>query len=171
MRGFLRFLSTIYYEWVRPEEITQLRIFNIDLKSATINFSSDITKNEKGATIQIVPPYMEILKELEIEKYPPHYFLFSEDYLPGPYQLNAKHACSNFWRRHVKDKLGVDTNPYSLKHKGNIDYVLNNKGDKYDAKWHQMQNRHASLAQTEQYMRDLGVYFVDTEQLNFGNFM
>jgi hypothetical protein len=55
---------------------------------------------------------------------------------------------------------------YSLKHTGNIEYLLNNKG-KTDLKWQQSQNRHKTSSMTDLYNRKLGAYFIEVGELNF----
>jgi hypothetical protein len=56
-----------------------------------------------------------------------------------------------------------------LKHTGNIQLLLRNKG-KVDLKWQQSQNRHGSSTMTDRYTRDMGAYFVELNDLNFVEF-
>ena len=65
--------------------------------------------------------------------------------------------------------LNIDKNLYALKHTGNIDYLLQNRG-KVDLKWMQMQNRHSSAAITERYIRKLDAYFIEFENVKFREF-
>ena len=73
---------------------------------------------------------------------------------------------SRLWDAIVKRKLTIDKNMYALKHTGNIEYLLQNKGN-IDLKWMQMQNRHSSTAMTEKYIRKLGAYFIDVKRGKF----
>ncbi len=166
--SFIMFLAFIFYSWTRPVEITRLLIRDIELSRGVIRFKKGETKNDDSAYVQIVPPLMKLIKQMELHKYPGNYYLFSDDLKPGTRQI-SKHFALKRWKILVKDKLGVDKDMYSLKHTGNIEYLLNNKG-KSDLKWQQMQNRHSSAAMTEKYNRKLGAYFVEVGELNFRHF-
>ena len=168
--NFIYFLATIYYGWARPKEIARLRISNIDLKSDNpcIRFKGIGTKNKRSATIQIVPPLKKIFESMDLEKYPSNYYLFSGDndgFLPGEKML-TKHRALMRWRKHVKDNLSIQKEMYGLKHTGNIDYLMKNKGN-IDLKWQQMQNRHSSSSMTDRYNRKLGAYFIEVGEINF----
>jgi hypothetical protein len=73
------------------------------------------------------------------------------------------------WLKIVKKELKIKKNLYALKHTGNIEYLLQNKGN-IDFKWMQMQNRHSSSAMTEKYIRQLGAYFIDVEMVKSREF-
>jgi integrase len=166
---FIGFLSCIYYAWARPSEIRRLKIGDIDLENDIIKFGRNETKSFSGAYVQIVPPLKKILQRMNLKKYPLHYYLFGRDNCkPGPDPL-GKNFCSEKWRVEVKDPkkgLGIDKDMYALKHTGNIEYLLNNKGN-IDLKWQQMQNRHTSSVMTDRYNRKLGAYFIEVGNLNF----
>lgn len=167
-RSFARLALMIYYSWGRTIELLRLKVGDIDLQENVIYFHSGGTKNNKSARVQIVAPLREILLEMKLDEYPPHYYLFSNRWLPGESPKRTNEA-SERWRELVKEKLEIKKSMYALKHTGNIDYLLQNKG-KIDLKWQQMQNRHSSSAMTERYCRQLGAYFVDTDQLIFTGF-
>ncbi len=167
-RPFARLALMIYYSWARTIELCRLRVGDIDLQENVIHFSAARTKNSKGARVQIVAPLRAVLQEMELEKYPPNFYLFSDNWMPGSQQKKTNEV-SERWRELVKGKLKIDKSMYALKHTGNIDYLLQNKG-RVDLKWQQMQNRHSSSAMTERYCRQLGAYFVDTDQLAFTGF-
>jgi hypothetical protein len=98
--------------------------------------------------------------------------LFSRDDMkPGIVPLGESYT-SKKWKRLVKDPktgLGINKDQYALKHTGNIDYLLSNKG-KTDLKWQQMQNRHKTAVMTERYNRKLGAYFIEVGEINFSVF-
>ncbi|WP_166437264.1 tyrosine-type recombinase/integrase [Niastella caeni] len=171
-RPFVRFLAFIYYAWARPIEIMRLRIKDIDLTNRAIIFRKEETKNDKPAMVQILDPLYEFLVEMDLGKYPDTFYIFGRNgYLPGEVMLNQRYHFNDLWNDLVKySELQIDKNPYALKHSGNIEYLIKNKG-KVDLKWQQRQNRHSSAVQTEKYNRALGVYFIDTEQINFNSFI
>lgn len=184
--GFITFLAFIYYAWARPVEITRLRIRNIDMQDGFIRFTKSRTKNEKGGMVQIVPPLMEFLQQMNIDKIKNEdWFLFSKgpgiggrgnmhDFKPGAEQLDVANHCRKKWDRLLerikkKRKITINKTMYALKHTGNIEYLLQNKGHA-DLKWQQRQNRHSSAAMTERYNRNLGAYFIDLQNVKFKSF-
>ncbi|MGN6618304.1 MAG: tyrosine-type recombinase/integrase [Ilyomonas sp.] len=165
---YIRFLSMIYYAWARPVEIHRLKIEDIYLwieSNANIRFKKGRTKNGKSDFVQIVKPLYEILKEMELHKYPKNYFVFSEHFMPGKRMIDTKWA-SRRWTKYVQIELKIDKRMYALKHTGNIEYLMRNKGN-VDIKWQQKQNRHSSAAMTERYNRKLGAYFIDVANVRF----
>lgn len=168
--GFIRFMAFVYYAWARPVEITRLKISNIDLAAGVIRFSKSDTKNKKGGMVQIVPQLRELIKEMELHKIPNFdWYLFSKGFKPGPTQLDASRGVGyNHWNP-VCEKLGIHKKLYALKHSGNIEYLMQNKGS-VDLKWQQMQNRHSSAAMTERYNRKLGAYLIDVGKVQFRKF-
>jgi integrase len=167
--GFANFLKFIYHAWVRPIEISRLKVKHIQLANDLIKFDKQDTKNDKSALVQIVPPLKEILLQMNLEQYPEEYYLFSTfSFSPGPKKMD-RNVWQRRWTRWVKGELGIQKDMYGLKHTGNIDWLLNNK-DNPNTKWQQMQNRHCSSLMTERYIKRLGAYFVDTSKMKFNKF-
>lgn len=166
---FLTFISFIYYAYARPVEIARLRVSDIDLKRNLITFRQSATKNMKGANVQIVAPLRKMLLDMRLDEYPGDWFLFSTlDFMPGE-KMRPMIMVWKRWQKLVRAGMGITKQMYALKHTGNIDYLINNKGN-VDLKWQQMQNRHASATMTEKYCRKLGAYFVDTGLILFNEF-
>ena len=166
---YLAFLSFIYYAYARPVEIARLRVSDIDLERNLITFRQSATKNMKGANVQIVGPLRKTLLDLKLHEWPGDYYIFSTlELMPGD-KMRPMIMIWKRWQKLVQQGMGIKKQMYALKHTGNIDYLINNKG-KVDLKWQQMQNRHSSAAMTEKYCRKLGAYFVDTGQINFSEF-
>ena len=164
-RNFIRYLSMIYYAWARPSEIARLRVNDIDFERDVIRFRKTETKNGNAAYVQIVPPLKTMLLEMELQNCDGNHYLFGMGFTPGLKKLR-KNIPSEHWRSKVKDDLGIKKDMYALKHTGNIEYLLRNKG-KVDLKWQQSQNRHSSSVMTERYIRKLGAYFIELKDMNF----
>ncbi len=164
-KHYITFLAFIFYAWIRPIEITRLKISDIDLDQNFIRLKKNITKNNKNSFVQLVPPLKEILLN-HLQGYSNQDdYIFSENFLPGKIPIGCRWPYK-MWLRYVVKDLGINKNLYALKHTGNIDYLINNKGSA-DLKWQQMQNRHGSSGMTEQYNRKLGAYFIDTDKIKF----
>lgn len=165
-RPMLRFFGMIYWGFMRPVEITRLKVKDIDLQSGLIRVAKPNAKNKSAAFIQILAPMRTLLEEMELHKYPPDWFLFTgSTWLPGTKQKTRKEATIS-WNRIVNVKLEIFKKPYALKHTGNIHYIINNKGN-VDREWMQRQNRHKTRSQTDVYIEGLNIYTIDEEQYNF----
>lgn len=92
MRGLLRFVAMIYYEWVRPEEIVQLRVSNIDMKSKTITFTTNITKKRKDRDNSDRASYAEAAEGNGNRKIPETFFPFFAR-LPTRIKPNYSEEC------------------------------------------------------------------------------
>ncbi len=162
---YLCFLAFIFYAWIRPVEITRLSIIDADIDQDFVRLNKSITKNGKSSYVQLVPQLKEMLLEY-LSRHPEETgYLFSQGFVPGKSKMGSRWPYK-MWMRYVVKGLGINKNMYALKHTGNIDYLLNNKGT-IDLKWQQMQNRHSTSAMTEQYNRKLGAYFIDTDNIKF----
>ena len=104
-------------------------------------------------------------------------YLFGSEgngFAPG-YQKLTRNRASQRWNDLVKASkkdggLNIQKDQYALKHTGNIQILNQNKGGKVDITWLTHQNRHHSISQTQAYIKGLGVYFVQMEDLNFHTF-
>ena len=165
-KPFMRFCSMILYAFFRPVEVTRLQVGDIDLAMGSIRSTRQKSKNKKAAMVQIIPPLHSLLSEMDLSKYEKSMYVFSgEGFMPGHKKLWRDQA-SERWLKIVKHSLEINKDMYGLKHTGNLLYLQMNKG-KVDLKWLQSQNRHSSISQTETYVRQLGAYFRDIEDVQF----
>jgi integrase len=167
--NFITYLAMIYYAWVRPIEITRLKISDLDFSRDAIRFRKSETKNNTAAYVQMVPPLKKLLSKIDLQNLSADQYLFSKDGFRPGYDKMDKHFGLEKWRAVVKEGLGIQKDMYALKHTGNIEYLLNNKGN-VDLKWQQKQNRHSSSVMTDNYNRKLGLYFIEVGDLNFRHF-
>lgn len=70
------FVQFIYYMWLRPNEVTQLKVKDFDLENMKISVSASVAKNDKSRWISIPPPFIPVIRNLKLEKYPSSYFIF-----------------------------------------------------------------------------------------------
>jgi integrase len=165
-RHLLRFFGLTYWGFMRPVEITRLQISDIDLIAGTIRVKKPDAKNKSSAYVQILQPMRVLLEEMNLEKYPSNFYLFtSKKMVPGP-ELYCPDLAALHWKEIVHAALHIYKKPYSLKHTGNIHYILNNKGN-VDREWMKMQNRHKTRAQTDKYIERLNIYTIDETKYNF----
>jgi integrase len=116
---------------------------------------SEISKNKRTQSVSIPDVLFEEIEALQLLSSPPSDYVFAKSGLPGPTPLKQSILAA----RHKKALifLGIDCNEhkfYSWKHTGAVAFVKNDVGNLKEL---QLQLRHASLEETDGYIRQLGI--------------
>lgn len=127
---FYIFIATIFHTGIRPKEILDIQLNMIDCKRQQFILPPNITKTNKERVVPINNHLLAMFEELHLNIYPEDFYLFGSyrekgkgnigkyiDFIPGPTKLKRDTATKR-WKRHIKDKLGIDVNMYSNKHAG-----------------------------------------------------
>lgn len=150
---FTRFL---FFGFIRPQELINIRVKDVDVRSRIIRVSGSISKTKKNGVIPIIKPLLEIIQESNCLNYPPDFYLFGRDLEPS--NIKCPINKPNFMHREALETLGIYrpkiTVLYSWKHTGNIFAYLSG----VDVKIIQKMNRHNSFETTEIYLRKLGLF-------------
>lgn len=151
------FACWIYYTFMRPHQ--EARLIRIqDISEKTIVVRETIAKTSRIRHVYIPPPLELMLQERNIRDYPPHYYLFSYNGIPG-----EKVVSDGYWyeqhRRYMRKMLlyGQDYDLYGWKHTGVTALFKATK----DLKLVQEQCGHSDIKQTVEYLRDLGVFYYE----------
>lgn len=154
------FIQFIYYCFIRPRELVFLRAENVLLENNQIYIPGHISKNKKSEYVTIPDafrPVLEYIKEL-----PPDRLLF-----PSPLDVTKPLGFDKMYRRHQKIIKGLGFGKgyvlYSWKHTGAVQAVKAG----IPLKELQIQLRHHSLDQVDQYLRQMGVFDLVRLQANF----
>ncbi|SDG91244.1 tyrosine-type recombinase/integrase [Chitinophaga filiformis] len=154
----LYLLSQIIYSFfARPKEICSLTRADFDFSKDTkyLILKHSTIKNNRTSYHQVMTPLYNLLLEMGIDRYPMNRRIFADivgdSHIP---ELQRK-AVTYQWHRLIIEGLGIDNNLYALKHTGNCDHIIMNPN--YDLLWLKQQNGHASLEQTQAYIRDLPI--------------
>jgi len=113
-RPFWKFVQIFFHSGGRETELMRLKGKDVDLKSQ--KYSCIILKGkahvETERTIKNIalPFWEEHMQNCSNNDY-----VFSRNLLPGPTPIDASQI-GRRWKRHVKDKLGITADFYSLKH-------------------------------------------------------
>lgn len=147
-KHFLLACYLIYYCFIRPHEMARLRVGDISLKGQTIFMSGEVAKNRNDAVVTLPAHVARLMIDLGVFDAPGHYYLFSDDFCPGPAARSEK-AFRDFWDRSVRKalRLGTRYKFYSLKDTG-ITNMLRSQKDILSVK---KQARHSSIAITDIY--------------------
>lgn len=140
----------IFYCFIRPGELRQLRVGDVMLDDGKICIPSDVSKNKKTQYVVIPDVFLEDLRTFLWQRNPTAY-LIGGDFTPvGVNWMKNRHQS-------LLKKLHFDTRKYKLyswKHTGAVVAVKSG----IHIKQLQLQLRHHSLDQVNAYLRQLGVF-------------
>lgn len=141
-----------YYTFIRPTELSHLKIGDISIKDECIFVSKRFSKNKRDGSVSLNRNLILLMVELDIFKHPSECYLFGKNFKPnteriGPDQFNKR------WKK-LANKLKFDDKVkfYSLKDSGIRD-LANEKG----IVTARDQARHTDVSTTNKYLqgRDL----------------
>ena len=120
-KQFLIVLKLVYSALIRPKEITNLRILDVNFFDKTVCISSKVSKNHNTRYVALTD---DILNDLSyIKEYKRDMFLFSQNMMPGYVQAHrAKYG--KMWIK-LRDELKLDKTMqlYSLRDSGITDML------------------------------------------------
>lgn len=147
-KPFLLACYILYYMFVRPHEMSLLRIRDFHVERRTLVLHGDQTKNRQDAVVTLPKKIIELMIDLKVFSYPGHYFLFSDKFRPGETWHDSK-MFRDYWNRHVRKtlKMPAEYKFYSLKDTG-ITNMLRANTDPLSVR---DQARHSSLLITNTY--------------------
>lgn len=158
----LLFINFIYFTMARPRE--ELRLLKVaDLLPDKIRIDGYRAKT-RFTRYPIISPELEaLIQKYRLRDYPSDYYVFTLEGTPGPVPTGYNY----FYRQHsaMLKELGLKDKNYSLygyKHTANCNLFMAG----VNLKSIQDQNGHTSLAQTEEYLRSLGMF--DDQELKRG---
>lgn len=147
-KHFLLACSILHYCLIRPREMSFLKVGDFSIKKQTISLHGETTKNHNDAVITVPQQVLKLMIELDIFKSPNSYFLFSNNFAPGPVRKSEK-SFRDYWSHHVRKHISL-TNRYkfySLKDTGITNMLRANT----DILTVRDQARHSSILITDIY--------------------
>ena len=144
---FLFACYLLYYCFIRPVEMTRLKIENFNLKGCTVTIPGEASKNKKKQTVTLPKKVLLYGIEIGIFSAPMSDYVFSTRLKPGCEQIDTK-IFRDHWEK-MRKALGLkkEWKFYSLKDTG-ITTLLK---DKMPAIKVRDQARHSSIAITDLY--------------------
>jgi len=147
------FCISLYNTCLRPNELRQIVLGDIDLDKRVLIIRADITKNKKDALLPIPKAYYEELVKLNIDKYPKEYYLTGDTANIIGERPTSNNVQYKRFMKHLKN-LRLDKKNYTLysfKHYSNVKRVENG----WSLADIMKVNRHSSIGMTEIYLKDL----------------
>lgn len=147
-RHFLLACYVLHYMFVRPKEMSYLRVGDFSVKRKTLTLSGDYTKNGEDAVVTVPDHVMRLMVELKVLEKPSDWFLFSDGFRPGVEHKDDKQF-RDFWNNHLRKALELPKQYkfYSLKDTG-ITNMLRANTDVLSVR---DQARHSSILITDIY--------------------
>lgn len=146
---FLFACYLLYYCFIRPIEMTRLRVRDFNLKECTLTIPGESSKNKKTQTVTIPKKVLLYGVEIGIFSAPTDYFVFSYRLKPGKEEINPKHFRDHWENVRKALRLKKEWKFYSLKDTGITEMCDNNMASIAVRD----QARHSSLAITDIYTR------------------
>lgn len=137
-----------YYMFIRPKELSHVKIGDIDFEKRIIIVNEEVAKNRTTATITIPQKLYGLMIELKLKEYKPSYYLFSENFKPGKTHKSEK-TFRDYWLNVIRKELKFPDfyQFYSLKDTGIIE-MIKQVGSSVAVR---DQARHHSIAITDKY--------------------
>lgn len=147
-RHFLLACYFLHYMFVRPREMSFIKVGDINLAGPTLKLHGKHTKNESDATVTIPRKVVMLMLDLKVLQEPSSYYLFSADCRPGKERCSEKQF-RDYWNNHVRADLSLPAQFkfYSLKDTGITNMLRKN----IDVLSVRDQARHSSISITDMY--------------------
>ena len=136
------------YLFVRPKEMSYIKICDINLTEQTVLIHGQNAKNHNDAVLTLPAKVIHLMLDLDIFNAPGCYYLFSDDFRPGVNHKSEK-CFRDYWTRHLRQDLqfSVRYKFYSLKDTGITNMIRSNT----DILSVRDQARHSSILITDTY--------------------
>lgn len=147
-KHFLLACYLLYYCFIRPVEMTRLKIGDINLKAGTITIPAECSKNKKRQSVTVPKKVLKYALEIGIFSEPIQYFIFSDGLRPGRNEIDPK-IFRDHWGK-LRKPLGLrkEWKFYSLKDTGITEMLKSHKVQTIEVR---DQARHSSLSITDIY--------------------
>jgi integrase len=139
--------EVLYYCFIRPKEMSYIKIEHINLEKGTIYIPGATAKNYKNAVVTIPKSLKEHFTNLNIKNLPKEFYLFSENMIPGKDHRDEKQFRDRWAKVRKVLKFPLSYKFYSLKDTG-ITNLISITGDPRIVR---DQARHHSISITDLY--------------------
>ena len=132
--SFLRFVKALYQTGIRPAELLRLKVSDVDLQKDIILLRPEDGKTNKYRIVPIKSDLKTDLVQILFSVDNADLYLFgtprlcggrlekSDMFCPNLYKIK-RDTVTKYWKKYVKDELGIDKKMYSLKHKAANDMM------------------------------------------------
>ncbi|MFH0760704.1 MAG: tyrosine-type recombinase/integrase [Bacteroidota bacterium] len=144
---YLLACQVLYYCFIRPKEMSYMKVSHINMINRTIFIPGKTAKNYKDSIVTMPIPLVRLLEKIDLSNFPGQFYLFSNDFQPGPKRRDEKQFRDYWLKIRKKLKFPVTYKFYSLKDTGITDLI----GQIGDPRMVRDQARHHSISITDIY--------------------
>ena len=146
--SFLLACYFLYYCFIRPKEMSYIKLEDISVQRSTVFVHHQVSKNKQDGVVTIPDKVMKMMIEQEVFKNPSSYYLFGKNFKPSEKRHSDKQF-RDFWSNHIREDLKFSKlyKFYSLKDTGITDLIKSGQ----DLISVRDQARHYSLVMTDIY--------------------
>ena len=124
-------LNLVHSSLLRPKEVAHIKIEHVNLQEKYIRVTSDVAKNHNERMTAMTDKTIELIKKLNIEKYPKNFYLLGCDgtstsgFVPNKQMSNERRYGKNW--AYLRDKLDFpqEMQLYSLRDTGIYEMLKN----------------------------------------------
>ncbi len=147
--NFLFACYLLYYCFIRPVEMTRLKVRHFNLKACTLTIPGELSKNKMTQTITLPKKVIQYGINIGVFSAPMEDFIFSYHLKPGSEEIDPKHFRDHWDNVRRALKLKKEWKFYSLKDTGITEMCDRNVAPRQVKD----QARHSSLAITDIYLQ------------------
>ena len=147
-RHFLLACMMEYYTFIRPDELSNVRLSDINIKEQKVFISSTISKNRRDGMVGLNDTVIKMMIELEVFENPSHFYLFGKQFKPNAIKADSRIFREFFNKVRAFLKWPNSYQFYSLKDTGIRD-LANSEGIVVARD----QARHSDVATTNRYLK------------------
>ena len=147
-RHFLLACMMEYYTFIRPDELSNVRLSDINIKEQKVFISSTISKNRRDGMVGLNDTVIKMMIELEVFENPSHFYLFGKQFKPNAIKADFRIFREYFNKVRAFLKWPNSYQFYSLKDTGIRD-LANSEGIVVARD----QARHSDVATTNRYLK------------------
>ncbi len=146
-------ISFLYYTLIRPGELRDLKVKDIDLKQNVIRIWCEQSKVKKCDLLPIAPSLRKMILKMNLDNFHSDDFLFGSNEKPSSTQMGKNFMTKHF--KKVKDhfEFSKDHTLYGFKHTACCKWYEAEK----DIRKIQLMCRHSTITSTERYLKSMGL--------------
>lgn len=137
-----------YYTFIRPDELSNIKLGDIHIQEQKVFIASTISKNRRDGMVGLNDELIKLMAELDTFNYPSHYYLFGRDFKPSEKKADARIFREYFVKVRAFLRFPKNYQFYSLKDSGIRD-LANAEGIVIARD----QARHADISTTNRYLK------------------
>ena len=145
---YLLLCQFAYYTFIRPDELSNIKLKDINLSEQKVFVASSISKNRRDGMVGLNDKLIKAMIDLKIFNHPNHYYLFGKDFKPSATKNTTRVYRNMFYKIRAALHWPDTYQFYSLKDSGIRD-LANAEGIVVARD----QARHADISTTNKYLK------------------